>query len=243
MQFIFNPVFTIWFLGMFSFILYRFKYVKLYKLISFVGIIYFFIITVTPLPQLLIRQLEQAYPVYYGGKCDSINILILGSGHISDSALYPLQQLSPVGVSRLAEGIRIYKKCNDSKLVFSGNAAIGRSSHAIVMSRSAVELGVKPNDTLCNVKPANTWQEAAVYKQRFGVKKPFILVTSAVHMPRAMYIFKRAGLNPVPAPTYFFVKADSENGCYSWMPSLNKLMITEKLLHEYAGLIYYKLIK
>ncbi len=47
--------------------------------------------------------------------------------------------------------------------------------------------------------PKDTEEEAAAVKQAIG-DAPFLLVTSASHLPRAMIFFQQEGLNPLPAP-------------------------------------------
>ena len=49
-----------------------------------------------------------------------MNILVLGSGHTSNDNLSITSQVSPVGVNRLAEGIRIYKELENAKLIEDG---------------------------------------------------------------------------------------------------------------------------
>ena len=48
--------------------------------------------------------------------------------------------------------------------------------------------------------PLDTAQEARAIAALIG-RAPFILVTSAYHMPRAMRLMLQAGLDPIPAPT------------------------------------------
>ena len=70
------------------------------------------------------------------------------------------------------------------------------------------------------------------------VGKPFAIVTSAVHMPRAMRSFKRAGLNPIGYPVDFL----TAEGSYGWMgfiPSVENLWKVNVALREYMALAFY----
>jgi uncharacterized SAM-binding protein YcdF (DUF218 family) len=80
--------------------------------------------------------------------------------------------------------------------------------------------------------------EARIYKERFGKEYPLIIVTSAIHMPRAMYWFRHYGLDPHPAPTNYLVMEDWKLSLSSFKPTNYKISITAKLLHEYAGMLY-----
>jgi uncharacterized SAM-binding protein YcdF (DUF218 family) len=65
---------------------------------------------------------------------------------------------------------------------------------------------------------------------------PFILVTSAYHMPRAMRLMLRAGANAVPAPTGQIVHAQHGAELLGLIPGSRGLHKTETALHEYLGL-------
>ena len=105
---------------------------------------------------------------------------------------------------------------------------------------TAVALGIAPADTLQSTQPYNTQTEAAAYARRFGTTTPLVLVTSALHTPRALYWFRQQGIDAIPAPTGHYVKPDPEESPYGWKPSATKIEITGALLHEWAGMVYAK---
>lgn len=109
---------------------------------------------------------------------------------------------------------------------------------AELMARTAVLLGVPPADTIMVKSPANTEAEAFDYTARFGQGQPLILVTDALHLPRAMFWFRQAGLGPVPAPANHLVKPGAERRPFPFKPSLRKVEMADKLLHEWAGMAY-----
>ena len=63
-------------------------------------------------------------------------------------------------------------------------------------------MGVSKYNILMQEEPRDT-EEEALYVKRIVKNKPFILVTAAYHMPRAMELFKKEGLSPIAAPTNF----------------------------------------
>ena len=70
-----------------------------------------------------------------------------------------------------------------------------------------------------------------------GVRR-IILVTHAVHMPRALRAFRDAAgtrLVIVPAPVAFITP--DESGLLEWMPSAHGYRLTHDALHELLGLI------
>ncbi|WP_181248489.1 YdcF family protein [Flavobacterium magnum] len=201
--------------------------------------------TSTPLPIVLVRQLEIQYKSNYATANKDLNlpILVLGGGHVNDATLPSFGQLNESALARLVQGVMLYRQNPGRKLVCSGYSHSGRTPNATVMASTAVGLGVNPKDTLQLVKPSSTWEEADAFKMRFGSKTRFFLVTSAIHMPRAMETFRKAGLHPLAVPTSFMVKKDPDKTIYTWRPSWSKMQLSERALHEYFGMWYYRLFK
>ena len=69
--------------------------------------------------------------------------------------------------------------------------------------------------------------------------EPFILVTSASHMTRALNFFKQEGLHPIPAPTNHLANGKYLN--YTDFFSATALKKSHIIWHEYLGLIWQKL--
>ena len=128
-----------------------------------------------------------------------MRILVLGAGHTNDPDLRNIDKLYPGALARLAEGIRIHRLLPDSKLVCSGYKGRSDISQAEVTALAALELGIVAEDTLLLPEAKNTKAEAQAYADRFGVDGTLILVTDAIHMPRAMMWFKKFGLHPHPS--------------------------------------------
>ncbi|MBP9014364.1 MAG: YdcF family protein [Smithella sp.] len=70
--------------------------------------------------------------------------------------------------------------------------------------------------------------------------KSFILVTSAYHMPRAMLLFQREGLNPVAYPVDYLSRPEKYS-MVDWLPSAESLWKLQIGLREYLALGYYSL--
>ncbi len=92
-------------------------------------------------------------------------------------------------------------KLTGSTIITSGYKGKGTISQAEVLSETAQLLGVEKDHIRLSTQPKNTRQEAEEYKKLYADSSQLVLVTSAIHMPRAMYTFSKAGLDPIPAPT------------------------------------------
>lgn len=130
---------------------------------------------------------------------------------------------------------------DNAKFITSGHPNTPKKSQAEVAALAALELGVSPEDTLLLGNTLNTADEAVWYKRRFGINRNLILVTDALHMPRAMMWFQSHGINVKAAPANFIVKINPDKGTFAFKPSLEKIIMMKKAMKEYAGILYFKL--
>src|SRR5215210_6741080 len=134
-------------------------------------------------------------------------VVVLGGGSSSDAGLPAVMRLSEGSLARLVEGIRIQRQLPEGRLLLSGGSVFGSDPDSETMRALAVELGVDPAALdLDNVSP-DTETQAEVVRARLGTEE-FFLVTSASHMPRSLALFRKAGTNPLPAPTHFLTQMD-----------------------------------
>jgi uncharacterized SAM-binding protein YcdF (DUF218 family) len=162
-------------------------------------------------------------------------VVVLGGGHISDPTLPITSQVDDLSLVRLVEGIRVYRRHPGSRLVLSGGSAFDPIPNAELMARIAKEIGVDENDILIEAQSRDTRDEAHLIKSIVG-SSPFVLVTSASHMPRAMAVFKKLDLNPIPAPTGHHVKDRQRVHPGMFFPNSIDLRKSERAFHEYLGI-------
>lgn len=105
------------------------------------------------------------------------------------------------------------------------------------LPRVAQSLGVPRNDIITLDKPKDTEEEAAAVKQAIG-DAPFLLVTSASHLPRAMIFFQHAGLNPLPAPANQLAIDSPLNPWERAIPSPVWLMHSDRAGYETLGRLW-----
>ncbi len=67
-----------------------------------------------------------------------------------------------------------------------------------------------------------------------------LLVTSALHMPRAYNTFVSQGVEVLPAPTDYEVTDIPYKGESPWLPSTESFWLSSKALHEYVGTAWYQ---
>jgi len=164
-------------------------------------------------------------------------IVVLGGGHVSDPRLPVNSQISEAALGRVVEGVRLYHAIPGSRLLLSGGRGFDPVPESEVMARIALLLGVKPQDIMLESDSRDTAEEAELIAKMIGREK-FILVTSAAHLPRSMALFRKCGMQPIPAPANYMVK--KSQGCKRRMffPNPLHLMLAQNAVHEYLGLAW-----
>lgn len=245
------PLPLLWLLLIVTLILYWFGKKKFSGYVFSLSLLWFFLISTPFLPKKLLTTLEKQYPPFQlviekvtpdSSKNSKVHILVLGSGYQSDDRLSYCARLNPSGLARIAEAIRLQRLIPGSILIFSGYAGNQRLSQAQVSALAAVELGIDSTIIMTLNESWNTKTEAAEYFKRFGSANNLYLVTDATHMPRAIRLFRDAGLNPIPVPTNFNIKKNSTPmGLTEYFPSNGKIRFMEIVCQEYLGLLWANL--
>ncbi|MDP6925332.1 MAG: envelope biogenesis factor ElyC [Candidatus Scalindua sp.] len=223
---------------------------KVGKVLVSVGLVILTLFSYSILTNRLLRPLERQYGKFEinsslavtetDDKSEVKFIVVLGGGHTSDPELPLLSQLGKGSLVRLIEGIRIYRKYPGSKLLLSGGAVFDPVSEAEIMARVAREIGVPERDIILESKSQDTRDEALFIKPIVG-NEPFVLVTTASHIPRSMALFKKLGMNPIPSPVGHSIRDGKRPIFYSFFPSTGNLYKTELAIHEYLGLTWARL--
>ncbi|MGB5965991.1 MAG: envelope biogenesis factor ElyC [Sulfurimonadaceae bacterium] len=220
------------FVGLITLYIGRLRVAKQLLSLAFVWIA---LVSYGPVSDMLVKPLEQKFPALIETPVGVNYILVLGNGHTSDERLPITTQVSSTALIRLSEGIRHYYRLPDAKLIVSGyNGLHDPNTHASMQKKAALSLGIDADDILMFDKAKDTVEEAMAMKKLVR-KQPFILVTSATHMPRAYKIFTSLGLNPIAAPTDYHAVGESE---WLHMPNGDALDGSDKAFHEYLGLVW-----
>lgn len=192
-----------------------------------------------PVADRLLGPLERHYPALRDmNEVQGIgHVVVLGGGHTSDGRLPETGQLSDASLARVVEGIRLYRSLENGQLVFTGGAVFDPVSHAQVMAKAAVSLGTDDERIILLDQAMDTAGEVLAVRELLQ-KERFVLVTSASHMPRAMFLFQAAGMQPVAAPADYLVKDAGVSHPGDFFPSAAALRRTERALYEYLGLLW-----
>lgn len=171
-------------------------------------------------------------------------IVILTGGLIPANGLIPFPTLSESMFHRLDEAWRLYRK-NPKPIIISGGHVdpFTPPTDANRIARDYLVLwGVPGKHIIREFRSRDTFESALEVKKILDRKswKRYLLVTSAVHMPRSMLAFHTVAPEPVAAPGDFTI----QGGKFSplWLfPSEKAAGEWYKTVHEYIGLIQYRL--
>jgi uncharacterized SAM-binding protein YcdF (DUF218 family) len=112
-------------------------------------------------------------------------------------------------------------------------------------------IGVPRSAILQEPDSLNTYQNAVNVRQILEQRqfKRVLLVTSALHMPRSLAIFKKQNIEVIPAPTDFLVtqllleepSSSTEGFLLNLFPDVDRLQRTTQAIKEYIGWVIYRL--
>lgn len=199
------------------------------------------------IPDALLRPLENRYLVPDAQAVDQhVGMIVLG-GAIGHPGIYqahgqvPLGDAAermtvPVGLMRLHPKLELVFSGGEGRLLATGvsEAELAKSFYeqqGVDMTRVTLEGGSRTTRE-------NARQVAALLGDR--CKQPWLLVTSAWHMPRAMAEFEAVGCKVTPYPVDFMTGAATPWTEYSLAHSLVRWQVA---LHEWLGLLVYGMTK
>ncbi len=219
--------------------LYRNK-VKKAKVMLVLSLVWLFLFSYAPVANTLLHSIESNNPTLHKAPENIKYIYVLGGGHHTDENLPITSQVVETSVVRLNEGIRLYHQLQGkASIIVSGYSGLyDPTPHAMMQEKLALALGIKKENIILRPKPRDTQEEAIAAKELLG-NAPFILVTSASHMARAMKLFTQEGLTPVPAPTNHLASIKQPN--YTDFFSSHALMKSRIVFHEVLGMIWSKI--
>ncbi len=198
----------------------------------------------------LVRSLEEIYvPSAAPPRSDAIVVL----GGATEAAFSPRPNVHVTAGDRLIYAAILYRAHKAPYVIVSGGAVPWRSGDPVEsegMSELIQLMGVPASAILQEAVSANTYQEAANIRKLMKVHHlhRILLVTSAIHMPRAFRTFTHQGIDAVASPTDFLVTnhdvAASLNAyqdlILNLMPDADNMRATTEALKEYIGLVYYR---
>lgn len=166
-------------------------------------------------------------------------IVLLGGGVlVSTGDPLDYRVLSPTSIQRVFAAARLARLQPDATILITGESFRG-VPESTLMARLLIEMGVAPERIREEPTARTTWQNAQLTAAlQPPIDRHIWLVTSALHLPRALYAFEQAGFDVCTWP------ADSRYaGWIGWgymLPASSAIVKSEAALHELLGEFAYR---
>jgi uncharacterized SAM-binding protein YcdF (DUF218 family) len=204
-----------------------------------------FLVAVFALPvgAMMAKPLEDAYPRSAKPLTHVDGIVMLSggvrvgieadrNGAVSDNMTGP----------RMMAAADLARRFPHARLIFSGTSGGSAERQALefqLVEHSFRALGLPPGRAIYERRSRDTW-ENLVFSKEIARPKPgetWVLVTSAMHMPRSMAIARRIGWRMVPWPSDYETAADLDDQPLGF--ASDNLLTMTLALHEWVGLATY----
>lgn len=180
-------------------------------------------------------------------------IVVLGGAVRPAAPPRPSADLNEHG-DRVLYAAMLYQQKKAPLVILSGGRIEwfgNSSSESTDMATILNQIGVPASAIIEEPDSRNTYENAVNVRKILesrGIQR-VLLVTSAMHMPRSLLIFKRQGIAAIPAPTDFLVsnhelqelRNTTQSKLLYLLPSADKLELFTQALKEYIGLVIYRL--
>lgn len=210
---------------------------RLGKLVATAGFLLFVLVAYGALGGPALRALEGDYTPLASPPADINWIVVLGGGATSDPDLPPAQRASQATLARAVEGVRLYRLLPGAKLVVSGAAVLAGGADADTMAAIARELGVPGEAIVVDAVSVDTETQARTMRELTKGER-CIVVTSAAHMRRSLALFRKVGIEAVPAPTNFLSQRNASLSLGDFFPGAGRINGADVAAHEYLGLAW-----
>lgn len=194
----------------------------------------------------LVASLEQRYPPPGMEDLPPVDAIVVLGGGVQPAAEPRTGPDLGAAADRLWHGAELYRAGKAPLVIVTGARPyedLGPSA-AEAARDVLVRLGVPRGAIVLRPDSTSTYEDAVAVRGEIGARTgvdTLLLVTSAMHMQRAMITFQALGLQVWPAPTDRRAVRPARRGEWPWLPSHVAFADANHAWHEYVGLLYYQL--
>lgn len=200
------------------------------------------LISISPVANIIKGRLESDLTIPNHLEADVI-IMLGGSLYGKSPDLSGTGTPGPNTMERMVTAARLHRKINVPIIISGGSVYKTSPSMAKITKRFFVDLGIPADAIIIEDRSRDTYENAVYCKticEKNGFTKP-LMVTSGYHIKRAMLSFQKVGLEVIPFPCAITTWPDIQYGWHSFLPSAKAMAAAAAGLHEWIGLIYYRL--
>ena len=216
----------------------------LFSYLSLVPLLWLLICSMTYPSVLLIKNLEDKYPVVplqsqEWRKTEAI--VVLACNYFEDEHLPFVSRWPNCSMQRNLHAALMYRE--HPMPIFLAGDVLGSTDKYSQASHNKYffkQMGVRSSDIFIIPKGVNTETEVNALASILN-DKHISLVTSASHLPRAVFYFEEKNIKVLPIPVEHFSRLNVMP--VVGLPNAASLYRSERAIHEYLGLIYQKYIR
>jgi uncharacterized SAM-binding protein YcdF (DUF218 family) len=188
--------------------------------------------------------LEQRYPAMEVRDCPKADAVVVLSGMLLESVTSATEWNQ--AVDRFERGVELVASDRAPRILFTRGLSwpdISREPEGERLAREALKHGI-PADKIEVTDTAVLETSAEMKSIRRTMEKHgwhrIILVTSAMHMPRAMWLAEKKRIDAIPFPADFEAESHGPLEVTSFLPQAKWLEKSERAIREWIGLTYYR---
>ena len=212
------------------------------------ALVIFYLCSISFVSDRLSGWLESRYPVVPVAAAGPADAIVVLGGILGPAAPDGTMPNWSDSVERFEAGVALIQAERASRLVFTGARRqwLDReTTEGEELRRLAIARGVAPEKILVTRSVDNTATEAAAVADLMKAdgQKRIILVTTSWHMPRAAYLFRKAGIDCQPFPVDFRLDRTRPLVLRDFVPSAGAWQGTETALREFYGYAFYRIFR
>lgn len=208
--------------------------------------VFLIVVGVLPVGAFLIERLENRFPANPEIPGDIAGIIVLGGTINAYITATRGQPSLTTGGERFTETIYLARKFPDARVIFSGgsgalieNALKEADAARVFFDRMGMPAGRIEYER----NSRNTFENARFSLKLAGntaMSKPWVLVTSAIHMPRAIGVFRKTGWDVLAFPVDYWT-----DGQLEFEPGFHPISgigLLNQAMREWIGLVAYRIL-
>ncbi len=196
------------------------------------------------LAQRLMHSLERQYPPTTIDRIPSADAIVVLGGGVNPQAPPRIGPDLRHSADRIWFGARLYQADKAPLVITTGMRPYTDQGQTAAAAGAEVlqAFGVPGDAIIAPGRSLRTYTDAQIVGEiveREGLGR-VLLVTSALHMPRALATFRSAQVRVFPAPTDYEIVQSPQARTHPWLPSSEAFWQTGRALHEYIGMAWYR---
>jgi uncharacterized SAM-binding protein YcdF (DUF218 family) len=150
----------------------------------------------------------------------------------------PAERLDSEGSARVIGAARVWRTTHAGVVIVTGRAPGPVADANVAAMEDLLVMHGVPRAVIVREPWALNTRQNALHSVRLGRRlgvTRYVVVTSALHMPRSLREFRRAGVSPIAAPVHPL--GVRYGGAVDWIPVSWGWSATSAALHEYLGML------